>query len=987
MFGGRVVHERIGVTERYRGVEGITRYDALDAAGRPVAGPLVAVVAFTHGNEIVGGAALKRLAEQIGRLRRGSVLAVVNNLRAMEANIRHTADGRDMNRLWDAACLARLAAAAPASLCYEERRVLEVAPVIQEAEVILDLHSTSRPSPPHLVFRDDLRHAELATRLGVKLMVTGLHEGAILGGGLCPDVGLRPGERGDRLGFTLEAGQHTAPANVEHAWGVVTRMLHGLGMWDGEVAPVPPEFEVYEVIERFRQAPADTAPYRFVTSDDPVAPGRRGPQRQLKSFEPVEADEVLLVRDTGEVVRAEAPFTMLMPAPTAAPGDDLFYVCQRRHASLQTRPQTDGDARAEATAIERFLDLLADDQAQRGETTVSFDARRTLDLCAELVTRVTRLPPGHPHRRLIVVGRGDDEVDEAEARRSKRYHQAMGRALSSGVQVERIQLLRGAAFGWLRRIAEVAEGAGDSLGLRVSARHPHTVSLLIAGDVDRAFLEGDFHQVAVAVVVEAGTVDAEGEGVAVRVQRAGVFGARPELVRVASSLVASLRADHAQVMAAASPALRALMRGDGSLAVRSPAEAAALRDGLVALQLDTWREALRHVVTQGRPIGGPAAVGPWLAWVMSATGVRDAAELRRLLLREEGGVVHVRADALDGVDAPSLLGAPSEARRVVPPQVLEAADVTRDNLERWMGWKRFVREVQRAPGLLGRDFGLALSGPTLRTRLARWFDDARQLAAREPGQWMVVVVGDGLSPGAEAGEDGRALLTAHRRLLLDGNVRYLRVQHVPGTHFGWLKDLLDTLDRRPSGGEPFALRWETEHGGTVSVVMLARRGEGVENDRNLSAWQIERCAVSVHDPAQRSAHDDRIALWTEPDEASQVHHELLHFGRAYCEGLLRTPSWRITSRPGPQARMALDAAVADVLARWVLHARDHLADATDLQEDDAVAVVAGQLGLVDVELARRLVRAARGSRGAAQAARALWADTPAWSGEGDATVQ
>ena len=133
------------------------------------------------------------------------------------------------------------------------------------------------------------------------------------------------------MGFVFEAGQHVEPANLDRAWDVTRRLLDCLGMWEEDLPAADPDFEVFEVMDRFRQAPAGAPQWQFVGfGEDHTPTGRRGPPRHLVSFETVEPDEVLLRRGN-QVVRADAPFTMLMPAPTADPGADLYYVAQPRH--------------------------------------------------------------------------------------------------------------------------------------------------------------------------------------------------------------------------------------------------------------------------------------------------------------------------------------------------------------------------------------------------------------------------------------------------------------------------------------------------------------------------------------------------------------------------------------------------------------------------------------------------------------------------------
>ncbi len=151
-------------------------------------------------------------------------------------------------------------------------------------------------------------------------------------------------------------------------------------------------------------------------------------------------------------------------------------------------PRTDDEARCEATAIERMLDLLADDEFERGATWVAFDSRRLFDLCATIVGRTLRLDPGDPHRRITVMGRGDAAGHATRrrerARLGQRYREAMRTAIADGLPIERIQLLRGAPLAWLdaltspgmlelmsrRRADRAGPGAGSGCGSRSGSR-------------------------------------------------------------------------------------------------------------------------------------------------------------------------------------------------------------------------------------------------------------------------------------------------------------------------------------------------------------------------------------------------------------------------------------------------------------------------------------------------------------------------------------
>lgn len=976
---------QVKVTREPGGIEGVQKHEVVDADGRPVPGPTVALVGLMHGNEPVGRLAIERFLEAApGLLSAGVVWTVLANLEGMREGARHTKTGTDMNRLWDHDRLVSLEQADPATLCYEERRVRELAPVLLQAEVVLDLHSTSQPSLPHLVFRDDLRHAELAARLGISRLVTGVHTGAVLGGGLAADVGLPRGALGPRLGFTLEAGQHSNPDNVHAAWDVVVRLLHALGMWGETPSPVSGQYEVFEVTDRFIQAAEGTEPYRLVGYEGGEAGGGRRHLRPrlMASFEPVEADEILLRRGRDRVVRAHAPFTMLMPAPTARPGEDLFYITQRRHAALRERPRTDEAARLEATAIEAYDDLLADDEAQRGVMSASFDQRRTLDLCAAMIERAIRLPVGHPHRRITVVGRGDWGGDEHEVRNGRRYQRAMQRALAAGVPVERYQILRGASFGWLRHLTTdvVAQGTASPSGLRLflSTRQPHTVSLLVTGDVERALHDGDVHHLRVALVIEAATVEADRRSAVIHTARAGLFGARHELLEIARAYIDGLRTQHRALLADGmldlGPDGGEMIDQDGAICPRTPEQVALLRRSVYALQLQMWRSVLQAEITGPLTLDGEHALGGWLAKVMVSTGVLDAVALQRLLVEKVDGGFRVDPGRLG--DPPDLESWWAEQRpKTMSEPVVSAAEVDRNNIERWLGWKRFLREAQSFPGTRGRDMTLVRSGGEVRRMMSRWARDACARAREAPGRWMLLVAGDGLNPQRELGADGEEVLEAQRLALTDGDLHYVRIQHAQGTYLSWLKGFVHTLQERPTGDGSLSLCWEAEHGGSVNVVLLARwEDEGPPVSRSLEGWAIERCAVVLSELEGLGANEYQLGLLTEPGPDEMVNQELLHFCREHCEGLLKQAEWWVTGQPGPSVLLRVGQAIQGLIQRWIERMRATQGDPTRREAE----VTARRLGIRDPWLRERLVEAALGQDPSGVSARRIWEAVEAW---------
>lgn len=966
-MGVQVVHE-------VDGVDGVSLYTATDTSGAPIPGRRVALIGAMHGNEPVGPEVLSLLAAEVGaRLRAGSILAVLANQAARAAGLRSTPGGPDMNRLWDPANLTRVAALPPEQRVYEEARALELAPLLRTADAILDLHSTSRPAPPFLLVRDDLEHRLLARELGVPRLITGVHEGGVLPGGLAVNVDLVAGQRGKRLGLLFEAGQHDAPGNALRAWAVTQRLLHALGLWDHRPPTEVAEPDLYEIVERFAQAPAGREPWRFATGTR-----RFRPPRRLESFEEIEADEILVRAGADRVARAEAPFTMLMPAPTAGPGEDLFFVAQRRHGGLGDVARTREEAVRTASAVERMLDLVEDDEFAFGTTWASFDGARILDRCAELVGRALRLPEGHPDRRISVVGRGDWGGGPAEQRRGRRYRQVMRRAIADGLAIDRYQLMRGASVGWIDALTSpenaarfAARARRDPVRMILSARQPHTVALLVSGDLDAAVAGGDARHVRVALVVEALSVSSHGDQIHTRMVRAALFSARPEILVAAHRLLGALRRDHEELVRgpdlAPGPGEEGLVDDAGAFRMDGSAEyLGRVRGALRRLQFRTWLNALRvHLPAPLRLDAGQ--LGPWLASVMETTGIGDVHTLRALLVDAEPGGWRVSLDRLEAaVEAPSAVPVPHPPRLAARPEPVLADEVDADTIERWAGARRLVRQMQPIPGHRGRDLELPLTKAAIRELVVGLYAHAREAARRAPGRVLVAIAGDGQSPLREAVASSAAHLCAHRDLVRDPNVRYLRIQHAEATHLGWMKDLLAQVDARGPGAAPVSLRWEHEHGGTVNVVLVATALEDADapSADTLDGWHIEACGVLVS-RLEAAAGEYAVALFTHAlDGGGRANPDLLHFARAHCQGLLGAAPLEWVG-----SGAELEPVVLRNVARWVEEVRAG-AGVERLE----------RLGRIDARLRDALEAAAGGALPALSAARAVWAEVGPWPG-------
>lgn len=995
----------VRMSSPYREIEGVSLFEAVDEGGALIEGPRVAIVGLIHGNEIVGDVVLSRLEVEAHRdLQAGSVLLVRANLRAFEARRRHTSEGVDLNRQWDADRLAHLASRPRETLCYEERRALELAPLLAPCDAILDLHSTSRPSQAFLVMRDDQAHASVAANLGVSHLVTGLHEAAVLDGGVCPDVGLEPGERHRRVGFTFESGQHADPTNVDRAHAVCQRFLHGFRLWgDAPAVPAGLEPRLFEVVDRFLQVPHGHVPWRFVGFEGgEEGAGRRGAPRVLASFDTIEADEIVLKRGDDGVHRAPMAFTMLLPTPRADPGTDLYYVCQPR-AALPARSRSHDEARIEAEGIERMLDLLDDDEFARGYSGLAFDPRLALDRCAELVGRTVRLPFGHPHRKVTVVGPGELFGGEAERRAGLRYRAAMRRVLAEGVPVERFQLLRGASLAMFRSLtdasmsrllAERSERSGTGgTKLWLSAQQPPNISLLVCGDIDHALADGDTRELRVGLVVEAIAPAPDGDFAQVKVARFGLFSTRPELLATVQRLLEALREEH-RVMISRPPlsndaAVASLVGADGALyPVADPDVLTGLRDALYRVQLTAWRDALVGPAVAGRIADGLDAddVGKWLASVMSATGILDAAALKHLLLRADpDGGIWVDPQALDYALSTAYPGGPNvESRRTVPlpapahgrpipAQPVFGDRLDADDIERWIGWKRFVRQTQTLPDTRGRDMDLAFEERAIGVQAARILRRARDIGRERPGEVLVVIAGSGANPGGSR-PGGAALVGSHAEVLLDPNVRYLRVQFAQQTYLAWWKEQVEVLAHRPAGSS-VAVQWEAAHGAAIHSLIVATRAPGavVDDPWTLEGWTMDSACLLVSPLRGHGERTERLGVLSQGGR--ELHNqEVLHFARAHVQAQLRQHGARVHAPDGLVDASAFEHLLIEQMTTWILKIRKLAAEAAEVPPAGVarIAWVASQLGLVDEGLAAGIAGALDDAGDAEALARGIW---------------
>jgi predicted deacylase len=276
------------------------------AAAAP--GPHVMLTALMHGNEIAGGIALARLLQEEVRPLRGKLSIGFANLDAFARfdaadPLTSRSVDEDLNRLW---CRAVLDGSGESA---ELRRARAMRPLIDTADILLDLHSMLWPGEPMLLCGPIEKARRLAQSIGAPgLVVT--DEGHAAGRRL---IDYRPfADPGSpRTAVLIEAGHHWDAATVDVMLDGVARLLRWCGLIDDATAarlsPAPPAAAPRRLAQVTRTVTAATDAFTFL--------------REFASGEIVEQRNTLIAMDGDAEIRTPHDQCLLvMPALSAQKG-------------------------------------------------------------------------------------------------------------------------------------------------------------------------------------------------------------------------------------------------------------------------------------------------------------------------------------------------------------------------------------------------------------------------------------------------------------------------------------------------------------------------------------------------------------------------------------------------------------------------------------------------------------------------------------------
>ncbi len=212
------------------GIPGFTSHEA------PLPGPHVVLLALTHGNEIAGAIVLDRLLRAGVRPERGRLtfgfanIAAYRSFDPAQPTVSRFMD-EDLNRVWDTTLLDG------PRRSIELDRAREMRPLIDRADIVLDLHSMLWPSEPLILCGATPRGRGLARGIGTPALSVA-DRGHLTGRRLIDYP--RFAEDGTAAAVLVEAGQHWAKPTAEICLASVAGVLRHSGVVTGHpLLPVP----------------------------------------------------------------------------------------------------------------------------------------------------------------------------------------------------------------------------------------------------------------------------------------------------------------------------------------------------------------------------------------------------------------------------------------------------------------------------------------------------------------------------------------------------------------------------------------------------------------------------------------------------------------------------------------------------------------------------------------------------------------------------
>lgn len=293
------------------------------------AGARLIVVGALHGNEPAGVLAAQRVLSKLESCDpqqiSGSLVALVGNLRACnDPNPDTRYIQTDLNRTFTPAHLQRIATLPDDDLGPEELEMRDVIETLEheiadERSVLVDLHTTSAPSPPFIAMEDTLAARKIARCLPLPAIL-GLEEELP---GLLFDYVLNTHRV---VSFIVESGQHDDPESIDGHEAVIWTLLDAMGIVPIDDGPVRHETDPRVVLRKaageLERAVFDVRHREAIVEEDYET------LEQRTTFEHVTRMRTPIARQGGHTLTAPLSGQLFMPnrQPIKRMGDDAYFI-------------------------------------------------------------------------------------------------------------------------------------------------------------------------------------------------------------------------------------------------------------------------------------------------------------------------------------------------------------------------------------------------------------------------------------------------------------------------------------------------------------------------------------------------------------------------------------------------------------------------------------------------------------------------------------
>lgn len=291
-------------------------------------GPVLLVLSALHGNEPSGVNASLRVLNSLDRRHtpcRGRLVMLLGNVSAFDARARFIDE--DLNRIWLPERVAAHERGDTHPDTVENNEMRELLAAIRACagsdggRYLLDLHTTSAPSPPFIALAGDNRARRVADRVGA-IEVRGICE-------FLPGMMVNFASSFGWTALAFEAGSHRDSSSEDTHEALIWHALETAGIIDPAAVPA-----FVRARERELRRPEHIEPAVQVIHHHPIDPDDRFRMRLgYRNFQPVKRGEVLADDRNGPI---ESPHDGRVFMPLYQPdGRDGFFIVRDLYANAR----------------------------------------------------------------------------------------------------------------------------------------------------------------------------------------------------------------------------------------------------------------------------------------------------------------------------------------------------------------------------------------------------------------------------------------------------------------------------------------------------------------------------------------------------------------------------------------------------------------------------------------------------------------------------